>query len=127
MENKFEMEIKTTLTVTEEDIDDIMVSALEGGITYWCGKAKVVGEYLGEFASEQIARNGKLLLYDMVEDAEYELSREDLLKGIKMAVEEGYYDNYGWCDGHHLDTCQIDAEVADVIIQLALFEEVIYG
>lgn len=22
--------------VTEEDVDDIMCSALEGGITYWC-------------------------------------------------------------------------------------------
>lgn len=127
MENKFEMEIKITLTVTVLDIDDIMAIALEGGINYWCGRAKVVGEYLGEFASEQIARNGKLLLYDMVEDAEYELTREDLLKGIKMAVEEGYYKDYGWCDGHYLDTCNIDALVADVIIQLALFEDVIYG
>ena len=28
--------------VTEEDIDDIMCSALEGGITYWCNAAKVL-------------------------------------------------------------------------------------
>lgn len=27
--------------VTEEDVDDIMCSALEGGITYWCDSARV--------------------------------------------------------------------------------------
>ena len=40
--------------VSNEDIDDIMVSALEGGINYWCRKAEVKGEYLGEYASDQI-------------------------------------------------------------------------
>ena len=124
---KFKINIAIELTVTQEDIDDIMCTALEGGITDWCGNAQVVGEYLGEYASEQIARGGKLLLYDMVEDQEYELTREDILKGIKMAVEEGYYDNYEWCDGKTLDTCNVDANVADVIVQLALFEDVIYG
>ena len=124
---KFKINISTELTVTQEDIDDIMCTALEGGITYWCGKAKVVGEHLGEYGSEQIARGGKLILYDIVEDAKYELAREDILKGIKMAVEQGYYDNYEWCDGHNLDTCNVDANVADVIVQLALFEDVVYG
>ena len=127
MEKKFEIEINTKLVVTAEDIDDIMCTALEGGITDWCGSAKVVGEHFGEYGHEQIARGGKLKLYDMVEDEEYELTCEDVLKGIKMAVEEGYYENYGWFTGNSLDTCNIDAEVADVIVQFALFEEVIYG
>ena len=127
MEKKFEIEIKTTLKVTEEDIDDIMCTALEGGITYWCNKSKVVGEYLGEYGHEQIARGGKLIIYDMVEDDKYTLTRQDLLEGIKLAIEEGYYKEYGWFNGHELDTCNIDAEVADVIVQMALFGEVVYG
>lgn len=32
------------VVVTPEDIDDIMVSALEGGITYWANRAKVPEE-----------------------------------------------------------------------------------
>lgn len=124
---KYKINIATELTVTQEDIDDIMCTALEGGINYWCGKAKVIGDPLGEYAHEQIARDGKLMLYDIVEDAKYELTREDILKGIKMAAEQGYYDNYEWCDGHTLDTCNVDADVADVIVQLALFEDVVYG
>lgn len=127
MENKFNIEVEIKLSVTEEDIDDIMCTALEGGITYWCNKAKVVGEYLGEYGHEQIARGGTLELYDMEDDAVYELTREKLLNGIKLAVEHGYYNDYGWYAGHYLDTCNVDAYVADTIVQLAIFGEVIYG
>ena len=95
MKNKFNIEVEIKLSVTEEDIDDIMCTALEGGITYWCNKAKVVGEYLGEYGHEQIARGGTLELYDMEDDAVYELTRKKLLNGIKLAVEHGYYNDYG--------------------------------
>ena len=44
------------IVVTQEDIDDIMVSALEGGINYWCDKAKVDGHSLGEYATDKIGR-----------------------------------------------------------------------
>ena len=119
--------IKKEIKVTQEDIDDIMCAALEGGICYWCDRAEVIGDYLGEFSSEQIARGGALKLYDCEDDEVYELTLEKLLKGIKLAYEGGYYSDYDWCDGTKLDCCQIDAEVADVIVQLALFDDVIYG
>ena len=117
-----------TIKITTEDIDDIMCAALEGGINYWCGNAKVVGEYLGEYASEQIARGGSLILTDFEDEEEqYELTRPKLLNGIKLAADEGYYTEYDWINGNELDTCQIDADVADAIIQLALFGDIVYG
>lgn len=124
--------VKKEIKVTQEDIDDIMVSALEGGICYWCCRAEVVGDYLGEYASEQISRGGELKLhvfepFDEDDTEEYTLTREKLLHGIKKAYEEGYYADYEWCDGKTLDCCQVDAEVADVIVQLALFDEWVYG
>lgn len=125
--NDFFVNIERTVKVTAEDIDDIMCSALEGGITYWCNKAEVVGDYLGEYASEQISRGGTLKLHDSEEDEVYELTLEKLLKGIQLAIQHNYYAEYGWCDGTMLDTCNVDASVADVIIQLALFDDVIYG
>lgn len=128
MENEaFFINIERTVKVTAEDIDDIMCSAFEGGITYWCNKAEVVGEYLGEYASEQISRGGTVKLYDCEEDEVYELTLEKFLKGIKLAIDGNYYAEYGWVDGYVIDTCQVDACVADVIIQLALFDDVIYG
>lgn len=54
------VQVVLQIVVTGEDIDDIMASALEGGITYWCDRAKVDGNSLGEYASEQIS--GAVLL-----------------------------------------------------------------
>lgn len=33
---KYEIKAEIRVELTQEDIDDIMVGALEGGITYWC-------------------------------------------------------------------------------------------
>lgn len=123
----FELKVSQTIGVTKENIDDIMCTALEGGITSWCWKCEVVGDYLGEFASEQISRGGTLKLYDSEEDEKYWLTLDKLLNGIKLAYEGGYYADYDWCNGRELDCCQVDAEVADAIVQLALFGDVIYG
>ena len=123
----FEVEVHNTINVTAEDIDDIMCGALEGGITYWCGKAKIVGEPLGDYASEQISRGGTLLLFDIESDEVYELNREKLLNGIGKAYENGMFSDYEWCNGHELDCCNVDAEVADCIVQYALFGDIVYG
>ena len=93
----YKVEVYNTITVTAEDIDDIMCGALEGGITYWCNKAKVTGAYLGDYASEQISRGGTLLLFDAEDDEVYELNREKLLNGIKIAYENQFFSEYEWC------------------------------
>lgn len=118
---------KMSVKITQQDIDDIMVSALEGGINYWCCKAEVVGDYLGEYASEQISRGGTLKLYDAEEDDVYELTLDKFIKGITKAINDGYFTHYDWYSRTEIDTCNVDAEVADVIIQLALFDDVIFG
>ena len=61
-EKKFTVRAQIEVNLSQQDIDDIMVTALEGGINYWCRRAKVVGEYLGEAASDQISRGGSLIL-----------------------------------------------------------------
>lgn len=130
MENnkEFFIDIFKTVKVTAQDIDDIVATAFEGGINYWCGSAKVVGDYLGEYASDQISRGGEIILTDFEDEEEqYTLTLPKLLKGIKMAAEQEYFTEYDWVNGNELDTCQIDAEVADCIIQLALFGEIVYG
>ena len=117
------------IVVTREDIDDIMVSALEGGITYWCDKVKVDGCSLGEYASEQISRGGTLILHDMEEDRNELLTKEKLLQGIKMYAEQPKHGDIFEVIDHelHIDSGMVDAEVADVIIQYAIFSEIFYG
>ena len=59
-----EVTAQIKVSLTQEDVDNIMCAAL-GYIIYWCREAEVVdGEYLGEYASEQISRGGVLRLWD---------------------------------------------------------------
>lgn len=44
-EKQVTVSVTLEIVLTQEDIDDIMCGALEGGITYWCDEAKVVGDY----------------------------------------------------------------------------------
>ena len=114
--------------LTDENIDDIMASALEGGISYWCSKAEVVeDDYLGEYASEQISRGGSLRLYDAEEDTTYILTKEMLFRGFQLAYKNGYANSDDWIEDGFVETGNIDAVAADTIVQCAIFEDVIYG
>lgn len=124
------LEISFNVLIIDEDIDDIMVSALEGGINHWCAEAKVQGEYLGEFASDQISRGGTLLLYDVEKRKYEELTKEKFLAGMKRYLEHPIYEDTIYSGTHEgrylLDCTLIDAPVSDMIIQYALFGEIVY-
>lgn len=123
----FEVVATHPILLTVEDIDDIMVGALEGGINYWCNRADVPDDRrVADWGHEQIARGGVLILHDSEEDKTYELTLEKFLTGFKLWVEQGL-DHYNAVCGHTVDCCEIDASCADNIIQLALFGEVLYG
>lgn len=62
-EKCFEVHAELVVRPTGQDVDDIMVSALEGGICYWCDRVTVEGQYLGKYASEQISRGGTLKVH----------------------------------------------------------------
>lgn len=112
--------------VSDGDIDDIMSAALDGGITYWCGRAEVVGEYLGEYASEQISRGGTLKLYDIEEPKTvYELTLDKFLNGLRLWIENERA--FQLTEAGRLDIGQIDAAAADTIVQYALFCDIVYG
>ena len=140
-----------TIKITKEDVVDILSSAMDG-IGYW-GRIVPNNEQYKE-AKKWIRENeepdyeicyeeviaqmlfdGKsVAVRDIEDDKESWLSLSNLSYGIRKAFQEGYYSDYNWLvpDGGgsnkwHLEPDQIDAEVADVIIQLAVFGEVIYG
>lgn len=124
------IEYKRRVAVTNEDIDGIMVCALEGGINYWCKRVDVVGEYLGEYASEQISRGGSLVLVPFEEDEPKAIDKASILNGVKMYLEspEKPYDIIDpKNDIDKIDVFQVDASVADMIVQYAAFGELVYG
>ncbi len=125
-EKVFPITYETTVNLSTEDIDDIMTTALEGGINYWCSKAEVVGDYLGEYASNQISRGGVLILHDAESDDTWTLTRDNLLQGLRMWLTNGMDIDHGVCEGA-LDTSVIDACAADCIIQYALFGKLVFA
>ena len=123
-DKKFTVQPQIEVILTQQDIDDIMSTALEGGITGWCNHIEVVGEQLGRYASEQISKGGSLILYDLESSDKWELTLEKFLNGVKLYFEDGCHVHVN--DGS-IDPGDIDANDADCIIQFALFGEVVFG
>lgn len=120
--------------ITDEDVDDIMCSALEGGFTVcWCAEVKPEGEWLGEYPSEQISRGGRLRFVLREPDDFQEpliLDMKRFLDGLDKYIKEYAFRYYGLdfidADGW-INPGNIDGVMADLIVQLALFGEVVYG
>jgi len=109
------------------NLDGILCTALEGGINYWCDKAEVVdGDYKGaKFASDCVSRGGSIKFHIIDEEDEAIrpeiLTKELLIKGIRMAA------NYrGKTVERFLDDVP-DAGEADMVIQFAVFGELIFA
>ena len=115
--------------ITDENINDILVTAIEGGINYWCGKVEVKGnDYKGaKYASDAVSAGAVIILHDAegIEDS-VEIDKVKIVEAVERYIQEngtGIVD----LDSGEIDCGQVDAEVADVIIQLAAFGEVVYG
>lgn len=151
------VEIPVTVKVGRDVLEDLIVNAIEGGvhgIYGWSPKQRlripsegfeppvdgvVVDRQPGEHWHEYIARNvvagGTLTIYENAQDnrdeeayVPHHLTREKLLAGFaawiagwSQQVERDFDAETG------LTEFDIDAPAADVIIQLALFGEVVYG
>lgn len=119
--------VSPEIVVTDEAIDEIMCDSFEGGVTYmWCSAANVIGEYLGEYGSEQISRGGEVEMCDRESDDKWILNKEKFLNGVKLWIEKGYNPRGSVRDGK-IDTYELDAQDADNIVQLALFGEIVFG
>lgn len=122
------VEITTSHKFSDEDINDLMVTALEGGINYWCGKARIKeGSISAEerekikYTSDAISVGGVLELTDVEDPSEiWELTHEKLLKGIKMHCTKANIAPADLMDNH-------DAGDADCIVQYALFDKIEFG
>lgn len=122
--------VTKNISVTDENIDDIMVTALEGGINYWCGSALPKDEdYKGaDYASHAVSKGATLILTDVEDESEeWELTREKLLEGVSKYLSLNNPADIVDEETGELDACMIDADVADCILQLALFNEIVFG
>ena len=106
------------IEVTDGHLDNILVGAFEGGSNYWAVKVEVAkDDYKGKkYASECVAAGGILNIY--ADGACHTLDRKMLINGLQQYLNESKHKN--WPDGG-------DAQTDDLILQYALFDEVVYG
>lgn len=95
------------IRVTDEMLEKVFNMAMRDGLTCWC--SSIDGTFDGMMSGEPVT----LVCTDNSE--EYELTREKLKRGIMQ-----YQEQTGDLD---LD---LDGDAADDIIQLAIFDELLY-
>jgi len=131
---KITVTITTTKEFSNEEINDLVSTALEGGINYWCRKAvatesKEDKKYVGvsdedqskiDFISDVISYGGSLTLYDAESSDKWVLNLEKLLKGIQKYCEHNNITPSNMMEDY-------DADTADIIVQYALFDEQVFG
>jgi hypothetical protein len=121
--------VEINANITRQMVDDILCTAFEGGINYWHhNKVKLLDDdFKGvDFASDALSRGAIIILtpdeppYDGEVGEGFELNLDKFVNGMKLACNhygmspESLYDNH-------------DASSADVIIQFALWDEVVFG
>lgn len=121
--------MSSNIKVTNDDIADILCTAFEGGINHWCEGVTCDNDDVPySYYSDILAYTDNALMLSVVEEVEkYELTKEKLINGICNAYKDGYFADYEWVRNGEVDVFNIDAEVADVIVQMAIFENVVYG
>ena len=129
----YKVSAQKEINLTAEDIEDLVVTALNGGIGYWACLDNTTHEwdsygeddYVDSFAAKILMCGNELRFIDNEDrETEYVLTLEMLLDGVKRYVEEGYdqYDVFG----DEVDMGNCDAEVADMIMQLAMFGDIVF-
>lgn len=128
---EYQIKIEKTIKLSGEDMEDILCSAFEGGCGYWCcidnstaewkkAKTEVEGLTL-EGVMLQLMTTGRpvILIDEEDNDKVHELTMDKFIKGIQKTIENEYWDGN--------DVSDVDGNIGDVIIQYALFDEVVYG
>ena len=145
--------VSTESTVTDQLIADWAITAMEGGLGYWCDTARAVerddhgdwqelkGERRDEFVVDGVgpyacpefwyADSRGYQLYDPYEEewVPKVLTLAGMLKALKHQpkLRKGVSDNWFRKVVDRLISEQYDAVDADTLVQIAVFNEVVYG
>ena len=122
--------VTTEFKFTDQDLIDIISSAVYD-IGYWGCIDNTTEDWQRVSASLPSDSSFEDVMFTLmkngysvdIEDAEgydglWHLTLTNLLKGIKLTIEHGFWNG-------KLD--DIDGEVGDIIFQMALFNEIIFG
>lgn len=118
--------------ITSQHICDQIITAIEGGINYWCAGAILVRPDKSTLAETPWYSDPKLYEQDFLikvalhephedDKIDYELTPDAIRKGLAVLAEK-----YKWRI-NEIVTEDGDAETGDVFLQCCLFGEIVYG
>ena len=111
-----EFTVSLKLKITEEDILDIYDTA-GYGIAYWANEAEIDEPSCTYTVTYED--------YPSNEIQSKTIGPRDIMNGIAKMLEQGYNSNIVY-EGT-IDTGEIDSYAADIIVQYAIFGEIIFG
>jgi len=115
-------EITLTKTISNKDINFFMVACFEGGSSYWVNKVEVTnGDYKGgKYASDVLGLGGMLEI--VTEESRILIDKNSIVRALNHLNNIGYRKVL-----NKLLDANYDAGDADVLLQVACFNTVIYG
>lgn len=122
------MIIKVEYEITQEDLEDLFVTALEGGINGWCYQVKLKWHREEGYLSHRIA--AAIMSGENFEVHFYDSETQEIYKISSAAqVQEGLEKFFAWSSypAHLLlgeDANCLDADQADAAIQFILFGKI---
>lgn len=115
--------------LSDNEVVDIYTTAMEGGIGYWAIADEYRWQYLYEDWEKRIVKpldpDQVLVVLSDTEETDFKnehLTPAKIRAGAKLLIEK-YPHMYQIID----DEFHVDADGADVIVQLGLFGEIVYG
>lgn len=128
--NKYTFSFTKTFTFDETEMTDVISSAIYD-IGYWAcidndtevwhkTSDSLDDDHTFEDVFFEVLKSGNPVLLIDVEDVDevWELTMDKLINGIKLTIEQNYWDG---------DFNNIDDEIGDIIFQMALFGEIVFG
>jgi hypothetical protein len=119
--------MQLTITISNQTIGDLLVTALEGGINYWCDRATVKRENGQRLSNNEIVDHPDWLpgceftFRDADDGIEQTIGFEAFNTALETMVANHPKHFADIINDNH------DADTADVLVQLALFGELVYG
>lgn len=119
---KVAIKAQTSITLNLQTLQDLFTTALEGGINYWAQ----VEDYDWD-REDWYAKISSVESCDQFEDDDVlTINKDTIVRGIEILMS---HPSRKWARRFLIDIEEemFDAETADVVAQLGLFEELIYG
>lgn len=108
----------TTIKLSTSFIESVASAALSDPM--WIDEARAEGDLLGKYLSEHIANGGTIRIHDCEEDEWHTVTSDQFVAAIGTYIQMLYVDE-------SLSDCYLDDATAEIVFQLAVFGEVIYG